>query len=219
MHHIPRTLLVLLATLALALLVAGCGADGADVPDRGNAPAEDDGEVFGGGTAEQATAQLQLRIDNVGSRDDAGLPVPSTIACDRSLPATCRATIECPVAEDSGDERLRTTCRWLAGEGRSLLLEDPPEREVCTQQYGGPEVATVTGTLDGERVDATFSRENGCAIARYDAVQVLWTGELADQGAGGGGEPLPPDPDAPVSSTDTEPRVIDDPPEAFGYDQ
>jgi uncharacterized membrane protein len=44
----------------------------------------------------------------------------------------------------------------------------------CTQQYGGPETATVTGTLRGEKVDAHFSRENGCEIARWeDAAELL----------------------------------------------
>jgi len=43
----------------------------------------------------------------------------------------------------------------------------------CTQQYGGPETATVTGTLDGETIDARFSRENGCEIARWEKVMQL----------------------------------------------
>ena len=38
---------------------------------------------------------------------------------------------------------------------------------VCTQVYGGPETATVTGTWDGEPVDAEFNRTNGCEITRW----------------------------------------------------
>jgi hypothetical protein len=45
-----------------------------------------------------------------------------------------------------------------------------PGDVACTQQYGGPETARVTGTLRGEPIDARFSREQGCEIARWDSV-------------------------------------------------
>jgi hypothetical protein len=54
------------------------------------------------------------------------------------------------------------------------VFEPTPGNVACTQQYGGPEKATVKGTFKGEPVDATFSRENGCEIARWqDAAPVL----------------------------------------------
>jgi subtilisin inhibitor-like len=37
----------------------------------------------------------------------------------------------------------------------------------CTQIYGGDELATITGA----RVQASFSRANGCEIARWDALR------------------------------------------------
>jgi hypothetical protein len=40
----------------------------------------------------------------------------------------------------------------------------------CTQQYGGPEEARMTGTLEGRPVDVTVDRTNGCGIADYDAL-------------------------------------------------
>ncbi len=40
----------------------------------------------------------------------------------------------------------------------------------CTEIYGGPETAHVTGTLDGEAVDVTITRNNGCGIADYEAL-------------------------------------------------
>jgi len=36
--------------------------------------------------------------------------------------------------------------------------------------YGGPQTATIVGVLDGTRIDAAFSRQNGCEIARWDAL-------------------------------------------------
>lgn len=48
-----------------------------------------------------------------------------------------------------------------------------PDDVACTEIYGGPATAHVTGTLDGEPIDATFSRENGCEIARWDRLERL----------------------------------------------
>ena len=39
--------------------------------------------------------------------------------------------------------------------------------------FGGPGKATVTGTLDGAAVDATFTRSGGCEIARWDRMVEL----------------------------------------------
>jgi hypothetical protein len=44
----------------------------------------------------------------------------------------------------------------------------------CTQQYGGPQAAQVEGTFRGERVGATFSRVDGCQIARWDRLAFLF---------------------------------------------
>ncbi len=64
-----------------------------------------------------------------------------------------------------------TACRRL------LALESPfaptPPDAVCTQLYGGPQVATVRGTLRGRAVKATFARRDGCEIARWNRVRFL----------------------------------------------
>jgi hypothetical protein len=52
-------------------------------------------------------------------------------------------------------------------------LEPVPPDVACTEIYGGPQTATVTGTIDGEQVDTTFDRVNGCEIARWDAALPL----------------------------------------------
>jgi len=43
--------------------------------------------------------------------------------------------------------------------------------QVCTQQYGGPQVATVTGVVDGRQVQASFSLNDGCQIAAWNAAK------------------------------------------------
>ena len=46
-------------------------------------------------------------------------------------------------------------------------------KTACTEIYGGPEIARVTGVLDGRRVAADFSRNNGCEIGRWERVAKL----------------------------------------------
>ena len=43
----------------------------------------------------------------------------------------------------------------------------------CTQIYGGPEEASIKGTIRGTTIDATFKRTDGCEIARWEKVQAL----------------------------------------------
>lgn len=183
---------------AALLLLAGCGTDDSSraraVKDAGPAAVE---------------AQLDVVLRNVGGKtgEGSGLPVPSGLACSRSLPATCRGTIECPAPSDARPHAA-ATCDWLADGGAAALRDEGSGDEVCTEIYGGPEVARVTGTIDGKELDATFTRVNGCQIARYDRASPLWTrGDVRAEVPSSG---TPVDPGA------IEPDVIDDPPEAFG---
>ncbi len=51
-----------------------------------------------------------------------------------------------------------------------------PKDRACTQIYGGPQEALVTGRFRGHSVRAHFSRENGCEIARWNRVRFLFPG-------------------------------------------
>lgn len=55
----------------------------------------------------------------------------------------------------------------------AALLSPSPLRtdQACTDQYGGPQEATVTGIVDGLPVDASFARTNGCEISTWDAAK------------------------------------------------
>jgi len=63
---------------------------------------------------------------------------------------------------------------------RLARLDDPfapvPKDVACTAIYGGPQTAEVHGTFRATKVDATFSRGDGCEIARWDAVGFLFPG-------------------------------------------
>jgi len=56
-----------------------------------------------------------------------------------------------------------------------------PPGAICTEIFGGPETATIEGSLDGEAVNAELSRANGCEIDRFDRftplLRVLFPGD------------------------------------------
>ena len=54
---------------------------------------------------------------------------------------------------------------------------------VCTDLYGGPAEALVTGRLRGYTVSARFNRRNGCEAGRWSRVGFLFPG------IGSGGAP------------------------------
>jgi hypothetical protein len=68
--------------------------------------------------------------------------------------------------------RPAATCRELARLGWSAFRPVPGDM-ACTELYGGPQVAIVTGRIDGRRVWAKLTRVDGCQIARWDRVPSL----------------------------------------------
>ena len=53
---------------------------------------------------------------------------------------------------------------------------------MCTQQYGGPQVAVVTGTFHGRPVHSRFSLTDGCEIARWRSLAPLLGGTAGSTG-------------------------------------
>jgi Subtilisin inhibitor-like len=122
---------------------------------------------------------LAMLLGACGGEDssDAGTPQPETrlrITYREDADArTLLARLECEPA--GGDhENAEEACRRL-GELDDPFAPTPPDA-VCTEIYGGPQTAIVTGTLRGDAVDAAFSRENGCEIERWDRHAFLFPG-------------------------------------------
>ncbi|GLX49762.1 hypothetical protein Shyhy01_27120 [Streptomyces hygroscopicus subsp. hygroscopicus] len=63
---------------------------------------------------------------------------------------------------------LDAQTRW----GRDLFAPVPPG-SVCSMISGGPATARVTGTWAGRPVDASYDRNDGCEIARWDRMVPL----------------------------------------------
>lgn len=86
--------------------------------------------------------------------------------------ATTTYTLTCePVGGDHPD--AEAACAAIAA-GGPAAFEPTPMDVACTEQWGGPQTATVTGTLAGEPVNAEFSRTNGCEISRWDALESVF---------------------------------------------
>jgi len=106
-------------------------------------------------TAHAASSTTSLRIvyrANSGAR-----PHVTTLHCDPP-----RGIVPRPAA----------ACRRLAAGGRALFAPTPPG-VACTQIYGGPQVALVTGTLSGRRIWARFARRDGCETERWNRIAFL----------------------------------------------
>ena len=56
-------------------------------------------------------------------------------------------------------------------EGRSRLIDGEVAGRACTEIYGGPDIAHVTGSIGGIDVDTSFHRSNGCGIADWELLQ------------------------------------------------
>jgi hypothetical protein len=65
-----------------------------------------------------------------------------------------------------------SACARLSRLADDAFAPTPPAT-VCTQIYGGPQVAVVRGSFRGRGIWATLMRRNGCEIARWNRVSFL----------------------------------------------
>lgn len=75
-------------------------------------------------------------------------------------------------AAESSHPNAQAACAALNANPGILQRKPDPDR-ICTQQYGGPQKATVTGAMDGMPVEVTFSRTDGCEISAWNSAKEL----------------------------------------------
>ena len=109
------------------------------------------GDGSGSGTAAPAT-QLTVRVDPDGDGPEKAK----------------QARISC----EGGSDGSRGPCA-TAGKLRPADFEPTPDDVACTELFGGPQTATISGTLQREQVQGRFSRQDGCEIARWEKVSAL----------------------------------------------
>lgn len=176
-----RHLLILLAGSALMLF--GCGGDDGTTatnpppespPPATGTPDEPTPPLLGSGPYPVAEIEVRYRHPD--------LELQYSIGCQGDT-----ATVG--GAADRAGVDPNAACDAMAGpELRERLVDGPPGDRVCTEIYGGPDTATVTGTLDEQEVDTTFDRTNGCGIDEWDRLAAALLPPPIGVGTGGGDE-------------------------------
>ncbi|MDX6430231.1 MAG: hypothetical protein QOE54_2597, partial [Streptosporangiaceae bacterium] len=87
-------------------------------------------------------------------------------------------TLTCdPVSGDHPNAKLACAELDKAAAAGKDPFAPTPKGQACTMIYGGPDTSTVTGTWQGKKIDAHFSRKDGCQVTRWAALAPL-LGEL-----------------------------------------
>jgi hypothetical protein len=68
--------------------------------------------------------------------------------------------------------RAAAACDALAANARPFA--PTPPGTACTEVYGGPQTARVTGSYRGRAIWATFRRRDGCEINRWQQHSFLF---------------------------------------------
>jgi Subtilisin inhibitor-like len=113
----------------------------------------------GAGTSSSATATTSLRISFWPAGQDGGGVQRWTLRC-----APAAGTLPRPGA----------ACAKLAAMRNPFA---PPSKDLqCTQIYGGPQVAVISGTFRGRKIWVKLAARDGCEIARAKELGFLVPG-------------------------------------------
>ncbi len=81
-------------------------------------------------------------------------------------------TLRCAPKETGTVRNPVVACARLQRLGPQALRPTPPNT-ACTEIYGGPSTARITGTYFGSPLWVKLSRTNGCEIVRWQRVAFL----------------------------------------------
>ncbi len=161
-----------IAALSLVSVLAACGASSADElvagqPDDQNGPttsmldqpqddkpedAHDDEKPLGAGPFPIATLNITVSHPEFADLD-------YVISC---LGDTATITPDVGLSADDA-------CRALVGaDVQALLTRGQPVDQICSQLFGGPDIAVISGEIDGQSVSVEIKRNDGCGIAAWD---------------------------------------------------
>jgi Subtilisin inhibitor-like len=176
-----RTVRPFLAILAVAGLAA-CTA----TPDN-PAPSS------GGPTASSSATQSASNTPSPDTETTVPAPSPTGLPAPTAGPGAGNAELAIMVKPSAAEPAVNYTlvCRdgvpaaeskhpkadaaCAALKNNAALLSPAPKGKdrVCTEQYGGPQTATVTGIVDDTPVDAAFALTNGCEIGAWTAAEAV----------------------------------------------
>lgn len=104
----------------------------------------------------QGNAELAIMI----KPSETAKAVNYTLVCKNGVPAA-----------ESKHPTAAAACAALKKNAALLSPSPRATNQACTQQYGGPDQATVTGSVDGKAVESKFSLRDGCEIAQWKAAK------------------------------------------------
>jgi LysM repeat protein len=110
-----------------------------------------------------AAGKAQLTIEaRTGSATSVLQISSATLACDGGADATGYlrnvAGAACAATRDGAVGKV------VAAQRRA---------RICTEEYGGPQTARITGTVNGKRVTVGVTRSDGCGIADWETLRAL----------------------------------------------
>lgn len=175
-----RTLAVFLAVTAG--LVSGCSGTPGSGTSASTAPATNpdssSSSPAGSATPSPDTETSVAAPAPASSRPSAGpgqgnaelaiTVVPSQGAPEVDYTLVCTSRTPAP---ESSHPSAAAACTAIKANPDVLAPSKPSASQACTQQYGGPQKATITGVVDGVAVDSSFARTNGCEISAWDAAK------------------------------------------------
>lgn len=160
--HLTRLAGTSIATLAALVLCVGCGST--TPPESEPSPTKEipNSAAPTPTTPEEPDSTVSLAVKLY--------PDGSTLGSQYSL--------ECASGEPIGQSQApdpAAACTAIH-EHSQILTPQRPGNQMCTEIYGGPDKAVVSGTLQGKEFSSEFTRSNGCLIAEWDALASLLGG-------------------------------------------
>lgn len=182
----PRSRL-LAAAIGLTVLpvLAACGQASSSSAGTGNpSSTSTPGSTSASSGTSGSPASPPTAPRSPASTGSAGSPSGTAAAAPKSTPSAPSGTADLTIAVNDGAGMTTTwhltcnppggthphpavACGVLGANGAKAL---PRVRVgiMCTQLYGGPQKAQITGTWRGQQVDSKLSRVNGCEVARWN---------------------------------------------------
>lgn len=159
MKRNPRPIAILIAIVtSITLIAAACGDSTTTVgapSDNPTTTTSAPDEPLGSGPYPIADISFTIHPDGT----DSAATATYQLSC---LGDTATVTGDAPASADQMCLALNQP------DIRQLLINGPAANQICTEIYGGPNVAVITGTLDDDAIDTTANRINGCAISDWD---------------------------------------------------
>ena len=110
------------------------------------------------------TAVTELTIAReTGSSDAVLSPSQATLVCDGAA------------AHATGFLRLAAgpACTLVHRGAVQHVMAGQRSRRLCSQLYGGPQSAHIAGTVEGQRVNLTVTRTDGCGTADWQTLEAM----------------------------------------------